>query len=137
MRDELIQFEGFSRLWGRGVYHCPYCDGWEVRDLPLAVYGKGEDAFRRTRLLTAWSRKVSLYSDGPAELSLSQRQQFEAAGITLNETKIRLLAGEDRLEMVIFEDGREVECRGCSQDRPKNSKAPWPTAWGLNWTNIT
>jgi thioredoxin reductase len=112
VRDELPQIEGFSRLWGRGVYHCPYCDGWEVRDLPLAVYGKGEDAFRRTRLLTAWSGKVALYSDGLAELSPSQRQQLEAAGVTICEAKISQLVGEDRLEKVLFEDGREVKCRG-------------------------
>ena len=34
--------EGLARLWGRGVYHCPYCHGWEVRDQPVAVLG-GDD----------------------------------------------------------------------------------------------
>ncbi len=26
---------------GRSVFHCPYCDGYEVRDQPIAVYGGG------------------------------------------------------------------------------------------------
>ena len=30
--DELPEKPGFKELWGRGVYHCPYCHGWEVRD---------------------------------------------------------------------------------------------------------
>lgn len=34
--------EGFEALYGLGVFHCPYCDGWGVRDRPLAVYGKGD-----------------------------------------------------------------------------------------------
>src|SRR4028118_2335641 len=34
--DELPDKPGFKELWGRGVYHCPYCHGWEVRDRPLA-----------------------------------------------------------------------------------------------------
>ena len=35
--DELPEKPGFEELWGRGVYHCPYCHGWEVRDRPLAA----------------------------------------------------------------------------------------------------
>ncbi|MEJ7660131.1 MAG: hypothetical protein WKG07_11175 [Hymenobacter sp.] len=31
---------GFRELWGTGVLHCPYCHGYEVRDQPLAVFGR-------------------------------------------------------------------------------------------------
>src|SRR5919204_4569252 len=31
--------DGAAKLWARGVYDCPYCHGWEVRDQLLAVYG--------------------------------------------------------------------------------------------------
>jgi len=27
--DDLPHIDGLARLWGRGVYHCPYCHGWE------------------------------------------------------------------------------------------------------------
>ena len=33
-----------DRFFGNGVFHCPYCDGWEVRDRPLAAYGVGRTA---------------------------------------------------------------------------------------------
>jgi thioredoxin reductase len=131
VRDELPQIEGFSRWWGRGVYHCPYCDGWEVRNLPLAVYGRGEDAFRRTKLLTAWSRKAALYSDGPAELSAAQRQQLEAAGITICEARITRLAGETRLEKIIFEDGSSVECRGLFAKPAQQQQSAFARSLGL------
>src|SRR6266571_3854922 len=39
MRYELPPVEGAEEAWARGVYQCPYCDGWEVRDRPLAAYG--------------------------------------------------------------------------------------------------
>lgn len=112
VRDELPQIEGFREFWGKGVYHCPYCDGWEVRNQALAVYGKGEDGFKRTRLLTGWSRTVTLYSDGPAELSEQQRSQLAAAGVTICEEKIRRLEGESRLERIVLESGKTVECQG-------------------------
>src|SRR5438445_320677 len=37
---------GVEPLWGRSVFHCPFCDGWEVRDRPLAVHGRGPEAAR-------------------------------------------------------------------------------------------
>jgi len=40
--DQLPDVEAFEKFYGRGIFHCPYCDGWEVRDQPIAVYGHGE-----------------------------------------------------------------------------------------------
>ena len=42
LTDELPQLEGIERLYGRSVLHCPYCDGFEHRDQPIAVYGVGD-----------------------------------------------------------------------------------------------
>src|SRR4051794_34923890 len=39
--DNVPDLPGFHELYGRSVFHCPYCDGWEVRDGGLAVYGRG------------------------------------------------------------------------------------------------
>ncbi len=48
--DELPETPGFRELWGRGVYHCPYCHGWEVRDTPLAVLNSTERAAQQAVL---------------------------------------------------------------------------------------
>jgi alkyl hydroperoxide reductase subunit AhpF len=37
--DELPGVGGLAEHWGRGVFNCPYCDGCEHRDQPLAVLG--------------------------------------------------------------------------------------------------
>lgn len=36
VKDDLPHIDGLSDLWGTGVYHCPYCHGWEVRGKPWA-----------------------------------------------------------------------------------------------------
>src|SRR5439155_13925562 len=69
VRDELPSIQGCAEFWGRGVFHCPYCQGWEVRDQPLAIYGKGEEGLAMALNLTNWSRDLVLCSDGPDELS--------------------------------------------------------------------
>ena len=40
--DEIPQIEGMAEFYGTSVFHCPYCDGWEMRDQPLAVLGHGK-----------------------------------------------------------------------------------------------
>ncbi len=41
--DHLPAIAGMEEFSGRGVFHCPYCDGWENRDLPIAVYARGKE----------------------------------------------------------------------------------------------
>ncbi len=35
--DDLPPLDGLHAFYGASVHHCPYCDGWENRDRPLAV----------------------------------------------------------------------------------------------------
>src|SRR3954471_19554257 len=55
---------GIETLWGRSVFHCAFCDGWEVRDRPLALHGSGPAAVRSAILLASWSNDVVLCTDG-------------------------------------------------------------------------
>jgi thioredoxin reductase len=104
--DELPQVEGLRELYGRSVHHCPYCDGWEWRDHPLAVYGRGEAGSALAIGLTVWSEDVVLCTDGPSELS--EREEETLAGLNIEvreEPIVRLEGNEGRLERVVFAGG--------------------------------
>ena len=40
---------GIAERWGRSVFHCPFCHGWEVRDRPLGVLDARRDGPRSAR----------------------------------------------------------------------------------------
>jgi thioredoxin reductase len=104
--DELPQVEGLLELYGRSVHHCPYCDGWEWRDHPLAVYGRGETGSALAIGLTVWSKDVVLCSDGPSELSEKEEESLARSGIEVREEPILRLEGkEGHLERVVFAGG--------------------------------
>lgn len=87
--DELPEQPGFRELYGTGLFHCPYCDGWEMRDQPLAVYGRGDEKGGGLALeMTHWSRDTVLCTDGPSELSSQYYQRLEKNGIVIREEKI-------------------------------------------------
>jgi len=97
---------GIEPLWGRSVFHCPFCDGWEVRDRALAVHGNGPEAVGSALFVSGWSSDVVLVSDGPAELGEGGRDSLRAAGVRLREEPVRRLAGADgRLTAIEFDSG--------------------------------
>lgn len=104
--DELPSIEGVAELLGRGVYHCPYCDGWEVRDLPLAVYGRGDEKGAGMALeLTQWSRDLLLCTDGPSGISAEYRARLGALHIPILETPIVKVERSDQDISISFCDG--------------------------------
>jgi len=107
--DRLPQIDGVERLWGRGVLHCPFCHGWEVRDQPLAIHGRGREGFEFARLLLGWSRDLVLCSDGPAELTDDERAFLDRHDIGLREEPIVRLEGDTGLDRIVFADGSVLQ----------------------------
>ena len=96
---------GIRPLWGRSVFHCPFCDGWEVRDRPIAVHGNGPAAAASALFVRNWSSDVVLLTDGPADLG-ERREALDAAGVRIREQAITSLVGEDgALERIEFLSG--------------------------------
>ena len=62
--DHLPEVQGTKALYGKSIHHCPYCDGWEHRDQPLAVYGKQKDGVDMAIKMKLWSNDVVLCTDG-------------------------------------------------------------------------
>ena len=112
VRDNLPEIEGMRSLYGRSVFHCPYCDGWEVRDQPLAVYGKGERGYGLALELTAWSRDILLCTDGPSEIEPARLERLRRNDIGVREDKVLRLEGTDgTLEQVVFDEGPAAKRR--------------------------
>lgn len=116
VRDELPSIPGFREFWGQGIFHCPYCQGWEVHDQPLAIYGKGEQGLSMTLNLTNWSRNLVLCSDGPAELSEQELALLAMLQIPIHQEPIARLEGKpylpegqhSLLERIVFTNGESL-----------------------------
>ena len=64
--DDLPAIAGFDACYGLSIFHCPYCDGWERRDRPLAAFGRGDGGRRpRARLENVERRRPRLHPRPP------------------------------------------------------------------------
>jgi thioredoxin reductase len=112
MADNIPDIDGIGRLYGRSVFHCPYCDGWEVRDQPIAIYGRGARGLGLALELMAWSRDLVLCTDGPCELDDDERARLARNGIGLKEMPVARLDGTDgALEQIVFDNGESLPRR--------------------------
>jgi thioredoxin reductase len=109
--DELPRLEGIERLYGRSVHHCPYCDGFEHRDQPLAVYGEGDKGASLALMMKQWSSDVLLCTDGPSTVSPSMQARLQQHGITVCSDTIARLEGTDdgALQKIHLQNGKALK----------------------------
>jgi thioredoxin reductase len=109
--DEVPRLEGIERLYGRSVHHCPYCDGFEHRDQPLAVYGEGDKGAGLALMMKQWSSDVLLCTDGPSTVSPSMQARLQQHGITVcSDTIVRLEGTDDgALQKIQLQNGKALE----------------------------
>jgi thioredoxin reductase len=117
--DRLPPIPGVAAYFGNSVFQCPYCDGWEFRDTPVAVYGRGRRGYEMSRALTAWTRDIVLCTDGPARLTAEQRQALKENDIRIREERITGLAGSDgKMRAIEFKGGAMLARRALFFDTP-------------------
>lgn len=57
LKDVLPYIENISDFYGKSLFHCPSCAGWELRDKPLAVIiGDRVQGFHFIQTSYNWSK---------------------------------------------------------------------------------
>jgi thioredoxin reductase len=108
--DELPRIDGLDELYGTSVHHCPYCDGWEWRDRPIAVYGSGDEGSALVLGLTVWTDDLVLCTDGPTGLNQAELETLSQHGIQIRDESILRLEGSNgKLEQIVFRSGDSLK----------------------------
>lgn len=106
--DKLPAAPGFQELWGKSIFHCPFCHGFEHRGERLGVVSDGEMALHFLPMIWGLSKDLILFTQGESQLSVQDKNQLRQKNVRIVESKIKNLSyeGED-LKNVICESGEE------------------------------
>lgn len=123
---------GVAERWGRSVFHCPFCHGWEVRERPLGVLDRGATGTHRALLLSMWSDDITLYADGPSELDPADADRLRRAGVAVEERQVTGLRGPGaELEAVALDGGAERPCGGLLVPVTLHQRSPLAASLGV------
>jgi thioredoxin reductase len=113
------ELPGLPELWGRSVFQCPFCHGWEMRDKRLASLAAGEEAVHGALMLRGWSDDVVVLTDGAAHLDEDDRRRLHAAQVRIDDRRIVELIGRDgQLTAIAFADGDRLHRDGLLVEAP-------------------
>jgi thioredoxin reductase len=108
--DELPPVAGIGACYGRSVFHCPYCDGWEWRDRRLAVVGIGKAGLALALSLKTWSPHVLFCANGSG-LDRRNSGRLRRNGIEIRSERIdRLDHDQGLLSSIVFDGGEPAPC---------------------------
>jgi thioredoxin reductase len=109
--DNIPDIPGIHESYGVSVHHCPYCDGWEVRDKTIVVLGQGAAAASLGLSLKTWTRHVVVCTNGRARLNAQHRERLAAQGIAVREEAIdRVEHEQGHVRAIVLADGQRVPC---------------------------
>jgi len=109
--DALPPIAGIEAFYGRSVFHCPYCDGWESRDQPLAVYSRTANGVGLALELTVWSNDIVLCTDG-TRLDAKHVERLQRHKIPWRRDPIARVDGTaGRLRRIVFDNGESLARR--------------------------
>ncbi|CUJ73754.1 MULTISPECIES: NAD(P)/FAD-dependent oxidoreductase [Pseudomonadota] len=106
--DQLPAVEGLAERWGKAVFHCPYCHGYELGQGRIGVVATGPMSVHQAELLTDWG-DVTLLVNGAVELSQEARSTLERRAVTIEEAPIGRIEGTAD---VVTADGRLLRFAG-------------------------
>lgn len=106
--DQLPPVAGLAKRWGKAVFHCPYCHGYEIGQGRIGIIGTGPMSIHQAELLTDWG-EVTLLTNEVVELSRDARSTLQRRGVTIEETPIDRLDGHADVAMA---DGRRLRFAG-------------------------
>jgi thioredoxin reductase len=106
--DRLPEVEGLAERWGRSVFHCPYCHGYELGNGRIGALASGPSSLHQALLLPEWG-SVTLFLNGAITPDEAQARELAARGIRIETAAV--VSVRDRATVVLA-GGRCVELDG-------------------------
>ncbi len=106
--DALPDIVGLEERWGKHVFHCPYCHGYELDQGRIGVIAAGEVSMHQGTMLPDWGDTTFLLN-GTFEPDSEQSLLLEKRGAKIETGRIARITGKADVELT---DGRILQFDG-------------------------
>jgi len=82
LKDVLPSIDNIHDYYGKSLFHCPYCDGWELRNKPLVIIiGEQAQGFHFIQTIYNWSKDLIVCTNGDLFENSGQKRFLNNKGI--------------------------------------------------------
>ena len=112
--DELPAIPGLVERWGKQIFYCPYCDGYEFKMGRLGVLATSEASVRFAVLVSEWAGvgKTTFFLNGTVEPEVEQLAALASRNIAVERENVVAVTGEEPALEVCLGDGRSSKLDG-------------------------
>lgn len=105
--DQLPDIAGLAERWGKTVFHCPYCHGYELNQGKIGIIGSSEHAAHLAMMLPDWGETTLFLNDYPVDAELLE--QLKVRGVVIEQRLIQKIIGQSE---VLLADGTVIQLEG-------------------------
>jgi thioredoxin reductase len=130
--DELPAVPGLAERWGKTVFSCPYCDGYEFDLGRLAVLATNPSSPHFAVLVSEWAApgQMTLFVNGGPEPDPTQLAELATRDILVEREPILHITGEAPGLELCFRDGRKAKLDGLFLHPSTTFKIPFAEQLG-------
>lgn len=104
VKDQLPPVPGLAERWGRSVFHCPYCHGYELQQGRIGVLAVSALSLHQALLLPDWGQ-TTLFLNEAFEPSNEERAKLAQRGVTIEPVPVAEIRGQAE---IVLADGRVI-----------------------------
>ena len=105
LKDIMPDIKGFAECWGKSIVHCPYCHGYELRNMKTGILANGDAAFHLATLVYNLSKDLIIFTNGKCELSTEQIDYIHQNNIRIVDKEVETIEQVDgQLNSIVFKD---------------------------------
>lgn len=106
------EIKGFAQCWGISILHCPYCHGYEVKELKTGLLANDNTAFASIKIILNWSKKLTLFTNGKCTLTITQKKNLKKYKVEIIEKEIDFIEHtKGQVESLVFKDGTKASSK--------------------------
>jgi thioredoxin reductase len=109
VQDRLPPIPGMQELWGKSVFHCPFCHAYEHRGERIGVFANGAAAMRFVPMIFGVTSDITLFTRGKSELTAEQTEIFRRRKIRIVEHPVEKLIHEGGVMLAAIAGGERIE----------------------------
>ncbi|MDT3994917.1 NAD(P)/FAD-dependent oxidoreductase, partial [Mammaliicoccus fleurettii] len=113
LRETLPDIKGLKESYGKSIFYCSWCDGYELKNKALLISVQPEQVKHMALLLSNWSEDIIISSKDFSVLTAEDKAFMDKKKIKLIESEVTEFKHIDgNINEVVFENGESIPRSG-------------------------